>query len=169
MPGLLQKGRVGSGWAGCKVRLGRVWPIGVVGLQPLGYPQAKNVKNILLKNLLDACLGALLWWALGHGLAVQLTTAKFDHLTILFQSPPHPAAPSHPIVRPSRPIQSWPIVSHPIAYRLALPIRTRCQPHTAVRWWQHVHWRRRHFQWDVARRALLFRPRLPHGRVRVRH
>jgi len=29
----------------------------------------KNTKNILLKNLLDACIGAVIWWAFGMGAA----------------------------------------------------------------------------------------------------
>merc|ERR1711988_325313 len=34
-----------------------------------GTVRAKNTKNILLKNLLDACVGALIWWAFGHMIA----------------------------------------------------------------------------------------------------
>ena len=34
-----------------------------------GSIRSKNVKNILLKNLLDACVGALLWYFIGYGLA----------------------------------------------------------------------------------------------------
>jgi len=34
-----------------------------------GTVRAKNAKNILMKNLLDACIGALIWWAWGYGLA----------------------------------------------------------------------------------------------------
>jgi len=34
-----------------------------------GSIRAKNVKNILLKNLLDACIGALAWFLLGFGFA----------------------------------------------------------------------------------------------------
>lgn len=34
-----------------------------------GTVRAKNTKNILFKNVLDACVGALIWWAFGHGLA----------------------------------------------------------------------------------------------------
>ena len=35
----------------------------------VGSVNKKNTKNILTKNLLDACLGALIWWSFGHGLA----------------------------------------------------------------------------------------------------
>ena len=28
-----------------------------------GTVRAKNTKNILLKNLLDACVGAIIWWS----------------------------------------------------------------------------------------------------------
>ena len=34
-----------------------------------GTVRSKNTKNILLKNLLDACLGAIIWWAWGMGAA----------------------------------------------------------------------------------------------------
>ncbi|CAG9465521.1 unnamed protein product [Pedinophyceae sp. YPF-701] len=34
-----------------------------------GTVRVKNVKNILVKNLMDACLSALVWWAIGHPLA----------------------------------------------------------------------------------------------------
>mmetsp|Transcript_54303 Transcript_54303/g.118415 ORF Transcript_54303/g.118415 Transcript_54303/m.118415 type:complete len:475 (-) Transcript_54303:907-2331(-) len=34
-----------------------------------GSVRAKNTKNILLKNLLDACLGAFIWWGWGFGVA----------------------------------------------------------------------------------------------------
>lgn len=34
-----------------------------------GSIRAKNVKNILLKNLLDACIGAWAWYLLGYGFA----------------------------------------------------------------------------------------------------
>ena len=31
--------------------------------------RAKNVKNILLKNMLDSCISALFWWGIGSGAA----------------------------------------------------------------------------------------------------
>ena len=37
-----------------------------------GTVRAKNTKNILLKNLLDACVGAILWWAIGFTVAVSV-------------------------------------------------------------------------------------------------
>ena len=36
-----------------------------------GTVRAKNTKNILLKNLLDACVGALIWWSMGYMIAVR--------------------------------------------------------------------------------------------------
>jgi len=36
-----------------------------------GSVRAKNAKNILMKNLLDACIGALIWWGWGYGVAYQ--------------------------------------------------------------------------------------------------
>eukprot|EP00965_Chrysotila_dentata_P203816 6181965-Pleurochrysis_carterae.AAC.1 len=38
-----------------------------------GSVRAKNTKNILLKNLLDACIGAFIWWAWGFGVARLLS------------------------------------------------------------------------------------------------
>jgi Amt family ammonium transporter len=37
-----------------------------------GSIRAKNVKNILLKNLLDACIGAFAWYLLGYGFAYDI-------------------------------------------------------------------------------------------------
>ena len=34
-----------------------------------GSIRAKNTKNILIKNSLDACLGAILWWTVGYSFA----------------------------------------------------------------------------------------------------
>lgn len=34
-----------------------------------GSGRAKNVRNILLKNLLDVMLAALVWWAVGYAFA----------------------------------------------------------------------------------------------------
>jgi len=34
-----------------------------------GSVRSKNTRNILLKNLLDACIGAIIWWAFGMGIA----------------------------------------------------------------------------------------------------
>ena len=35
----------------------------------VGSVHNKNTKNILTKNLLDACFGSLIWWSVGHSLA----------------------------------------------------------------------------------------------------
>ena len=37
-----------------------------------GSIRAKNTKNILFKNLLDACIGALTWWSVGYMVAVSV-------------------------------------------------------------------------------------------------
>lgn len=34
--------------------------------------RSKNTKNIMLKNMLDACIGAIVWWAYGYGVAVRV-------------------------------------------------------------------------------------------------
>ena len=41
------------------------------GMLEAGSVRTKNTRNILLKNLLDACIGALIWWAWGFGTAVS--------------------------------------------------------------------------------------------------
>ena len=50
-----------------------------------GSVRAKNTKNILMKNLLDACLGAVIWWSWGYALAVRYLLACWLHAL----SPPH--------------------------------------------------------------------------------
>ena len=42
------------------------------GMLEAGNVRLKNTKNILLKNLLDACMGAIVWWAWGFAAAVKL-------------------------------------------------------------------------------------------------
>lgn len=42
---------------------------GGFALLEAGSVRAKNTKNILLKNLLDACVGGLVWWAFGYSFA----------------------------------------------------------------------------------------------------
>ena len=60
-----------------------------------GTVRAKNTKNILLKNLLDACVGALIWWSFGYMIAVRILTAR---------PPPRAAAlPSRLALPPSLP------------------------------------------------------------------
>jgi len=39
------------------------------GMLEAGTVRAKNTKNILLKNMLDACIGAMIWWSFGYGIA----------------------------------------------------------------------------------------------------
>jgi len=34
-----------------------------------GSIRAKNAQNILLKNVMDACIGAIMWWATGYAFA----------------------------------------------------------------------------------------------------
>ena len=41
-----------------------------------GTVRAKNTKNILLKNLLDACLGAIIWYVIGYAVAVRRPPAR---------------------------------------------------------------------------------------------
>jgi len=41
------------------------------GMLEAGSVRTKNTRNILLKNLLDACIGALIWWAWGFAAAYE--------------------------------------------------------------------------------------------------
>mmetsp|Transcript_28080 Transcript_28080/g.41750 ORF Transcript_28080/g.41750 Transcript_28080/m.41750 type:complete len:470 (-) Transcript_28080:339-1748(-) len=40
------------------------------GMLEVGCIQWKNVKNILIKNVFDASLGAIVWWSIGFGVAM---------------------------------------------------------------------------------------------------
>jgi Amt family ammonium transporter len=42
--------------------------VGFIALET-GSGRAKNVRNILLKNLLDTMLTAICWWAVGYAFA----------------------------------------------------------------------------------------------------
>jgi Amt family ammonium transporter len=44
-----------------------------------GSIRQKNVKNILLKNLLDACMGALTWYFVGYGFAYDFNNGVDGH------------------------------------------------------------------------------------------
>ena len=46
------------------------------GMLEAGVVQAKNVQNILMKNCLDACSAALIWFLFGHGLAYGGASGK---------------------------------------------------------------------------------------------
>lgn len=53
-----------------------VWAAALIFFMQAGFAtlsagsiRQKNVKNILLKNLLDACIGALVWFLFGYGFA----------------------------------------------------------------------------------------------------
>ena len=45
-----------------------------------GTVRAKNTKNILLKNLLDACVGALIWWSVGFMIAVRASAYSLPRM-----------------------------------------------------------------------------------------
>ena len=44
-----------------------------------GSIRQKNVKNILLKNLLDACMGAITWYFIGYGFAYDMNNGVDGH------------------------------------------------------------------------------------------
>ena len=39
------------------------------GMLEAGSVRAKNTKNIMIKNLLDACIGAIIWFVIGYAIA----------------------------------------------------------------------------------------------------
>ena len=43
------------------------------GMLEAGTVTARATQNVLLKNLLDTCMGALMWWAVGYGIAYDGT------------------------------------------------------------------------------------------------
>ena len=45
------------------------------GMLEAGSVRAKNTKNIMIKNLLDACIGAIIWFVIGY--AVAYASGKF--------------------------------------------------------------------------------------------
>lgn len=58
-----------------------LWAATLVFLMQAGFAmleagsiRMKNVKNVLLKNVLDACIGALIWYTVGHGIAYDQDT-----------------------------------------------------------------------------------------------
>ena len=58
------------------------------GLLEAGSVRTKNTRNILIKNLLDTCIGAIVWWAWGFAAAVRLCPGPFP------ASPPAPLCPT---------------------------------------------------------------------------
>jgi ammonium transporter, Amt family len=56
-----------------------------------GFTRAKNAGNIMMKNLLDCCMGAIAYWAIGFGLMFGLSNGftGWDHF---FLSPDNTAA-----------------------------------------------------------------------------
>lgn len=40
----------------------------------------KNTRNILIKNIGDACIGAVCWWLVGHGIAFGEDWGKYSSL-----------------------------------------------------------------------------------------
>ena len=81
------------------------------GLLEAGSVRTKNTKNILLKNLLDACIGAIVWWAWGYAAAVKLPVlrpARRKHtLTSPIVNPPSPPTfTTSPIISPRSPALS---------------------------------------------------------------
>ena len=56
--------------------------------------RTKNTRNILIKNLLDTCIGAIVWWAWGFAAAVNPWLGLGYPLTLplsLCLALPHPA------------------------------------------------------------------------------
>jgi len=60
------------------------------GMLEAGSVRTKNTRNILLKNLLDACVGALIWWAWGFATAVRVPPAHDHDAARVCHLGPHP-------------------------------------------------------------------------------
>lgn len=52
----------------------------------VGSVSVKNTKNILIKNIFDAAIGAICWWILGFPLAIGATKGKFIGSSGFFMS-----------------------------------------------------------------------------------
>ena len=70
------------------------------GLLEAGSVRTKNTKNILLKNLLDACLGAIIWYVIGYAVAVRRPPARRARGARARAPPPPPRARASPGTRP---------------------------------------------------------------------
>ena len=51
----------------------------------VGAVDVKNTRNILLKNVLDASIGAVIWWLVGFGIATGTSGNGFDRGSIRAQ------------------------------------------------------------------------------------
>ena len=67
-----------------------------------GFVRVKNTTNILMKNVLDASIGGVAWWAVGFGFAFGGTTAS----SASTPSSPASAASRRPTACPNRPSSS---------------------------------------------------------------
>jgi Amt family ammonium transporter len=54
----------------------------------VGSVQAKNTKNILVKNVADAAVGALCWWLIGWGIAFGNDSNEINGATQVVQCHP---------------------------------------------------------------------------------
>ena len=57
------------------------------GMLEAGSVRTKNTRNILLKNLLDACVGALIWWSWGFATAVRAFPRPSHPQTTMLHQP----------------------------------------------------------------------------------
>ena len=70
------------------------------GMLEAGNVRLKNTKNILLKNLLDACLGAIIWYVIGYAVAVRRPPARRARAPRALLLRPHARARASPGTRP---------------------------------------------------------------------
>ena len=71
---------------------------------PAGTVRMKNHKNILLKNVIDACVSTLAWWSVGYAFAVSAPCALACQAARL--PPPSPTA--RPVLPPTHSAACWP-------------------------------------------------------------
>ena len=62
------------------------WMQGGFAMLEVGTVRAKNAQNILLKNLLDITVGAVVWWAIGYGFSAGTSINGFIGSSYFFGS-----------------------------------------------------------------------------------
>ena len=55
-----------------------------------GFTRAKNAGNIVMKNLMDFCIGTPVFWVLGFGLMFGTDLGGFIEMCIRDRYTPHP-------------------------------------------------------------------------------
>ena len=64
----------------------QVFPMGMLGfaLVEAGFTRAKNVCNIIMKNLMDVSIGSVIFWLFGFGLMFGVSNGYFGTNFFMF-------------------------------------------------------------------------------------